>query len=164
MAYLRYTEGEDGLNTLEAQGKWWAKVLASPDTTILEGEGESAVILVNTGRIIQGIRERSFESAVSRTTGLESQKEAEEAMVKLASIGAGSAALSSAVFGQAGAYFHPSAAHSHSSSSGIGPSALTGGEDPQPFAGQPYHATAGLRAIRLRGQKAGVALRGQRPF
>ena len=96
---MRYTEGEDGLNTLEAQGKWWAKVLASPDTTILEGEGESAVILVNTGRIIQGIRERSFESAVSRTTGLESQKEAEEAMGKLASIGAGSAALSSAVFG-----------------------------------------------------------------
>ena len=105
IVYLRYPEGEDGLGNNEAQDKRWAKVLASPDTTILEGHGESAVILVHTGHIIQGLRQRSLESAASRPTDLESQKQAEEAMVKMTSTGAGSAALTA--LGQAGAFFHP---------------------------------------------------------
>ena len=133
MAFLRYREGEDGLDTKEAQDREWAKVLSKPDTKVFDGQGETAIILVNTGRVIQGIRERSFEANLSRGSSLESQKEAEEAMAKIASTGAGSAALSSSVFGSAGAFFHPSAAHSHSSNSGAGPSAVTGGEDPQPL-------------------------------
>ena len=68
IAFLRFSEGEDNLDRQEGQDKAWAKVLTSPDTTILEGHGESAVILVSTGRSIQGIRERSYESSITRMT------------------------------------------------------------------------------------------------
>ena len=65
---MRYQEGEDNLDRPEVQDKVWARVLASPDTTILEGHGDSAVILVSMGRVIQGIRERALSSEICRET------------------------------------------------------------------------------------------------
>ena len=54
--------------------------MANPDTKILDGKGDSAVIVVDKGRTIQGLRERGLESWAERQLILESQKEAEEAM------------------------------------------------------------------------------------
>ena len=102
IAHLRYKEGVLGLETEPAQDKHWSKVLASRDTTILSGQGDSAVILVDKGRVIHGLRERSFESNVRHQTALESQQEAEAAMAQVVGTGAGSGALSSAIFGSAG--------------------------------------------------------------
>ena len=58
--------------------------MASPNTTILEGKGESAVILVDKGRSIIGIRERNLMRQVSHGSNLESLKDAEDAMAQLA--------------------------------------------------------------------------------
>ena len=47
MAHLRFKEGLKGHDTDEQQDKHWAKVLASPDTKVLSGQGDTAVILVD---------------------------------------------------------------------------------------------------------------------
>ena len=84
IAWLRFKEGVRDLETYEAQDRYWTKVLASPNTTILEGSGESAVILVDKGRSIIGIRERNLMRQVSHGSNLESLKDAEDAMAQLA--------------------------------------------------------------------------------
>ena len=84
IAWLRYKEGIRGLETIEAQDNLWNKVLASKNTAILEGSGESAVILVDKGRSIIGIRERNLMRQVSHGSNLESLKDAEDAMAQLA--------------------------------------------------------------------------------
>ena len=84
ITWLRFKEGIRGLEIHEAQDNLWNKVLASKNTTILEGSGESAVILVDKGRSIIGIRERNLMRQVSHGSNLESLKDAEDAMAQLA--------------------------------------------------------------------------------
>ena len=84
IAWLRFKEGIRGLESYEAQDNLWNEVLASKNTTILEGSGESAVILVDKGRSIIGIRERNLMRQVSHGSNLESLKDAEDAMAQLA--------------------------------------------------------------------------------
>ena len=133
IAHERFKEGVLGLETEAAMDQHWANVLAHPDTKILSGHGESAVILVDKGRTLVGKRERSLSTAINRSNTLESQLEADAAMAQLANTGAGSAVFSSAIFGSAAEYFHPGAAHSHGSNSGFGPSAITGAQDSNPL-------------------------------
>ena len=76
IAWLRYKEGIRGLEAIEAQDNLWNKVLASKNTAILEGSGESAVILVYKGFGLVG--------QVGRGSNLVYLKDAEDAMIQLA--------------------------------------------------------------------------------
>ena len=137
MAFLRFKEGVNGLDTQEQQDSHWAKVLANPNTTILEGTGDSAVILVDKGRVLLGVRERTLLAQVSHGENLESAQDLEQAMARMATTGAAHGALSSSVFGQAGALFQPSSAHSHWGNNALGSSGLLlGGRSPADV-GQP---------------------------
>ena len=122
IAFLKYKAGER-VDTPEEEDRWWSAALDNPDI-IREGNGEDTHILVDCGHTLQGIRERAVEASVSRSTGLTSMLEVEEAMVRVTGTGAGQGALFSQALGSAGDPFRPGAAASSSGHATVSPGIL----------------------------------------
>ena len=106
IAFLRYKEGED-IRTPEDEKRWWSAAWSNPDITKNKEEG---TILVNKGTTLKAIRERALSQTVTRTQGLQSAQQVEEAMASMSAIGASTNAFQADAFGNLGAAFAPGAA------------------------------------------------------